>query len=171
MWDCAGCQGSSPCIMTPRRNLCDPVHSKALWTLHHTASLHDHCQQGRLGADMLYIAYGCISQAADGALPGQCSLVSLAPGLIPCPCCLFGVGTGGCAHAGGACCPVCHDVLGAELVMLPCGHQLCCKCSMTLIDRALQSASPQVQSVLQSHSAYSLIALGSGPQLDIPTTV
>ncbi|KAL3154030.1 hypothetical protein ABBQ32_013581 [Trebouxia sp. C0010 RCD-2024] len=44
---------------------------------------------------------------------------------------------------GGGCCPVCHDVLGAELVMLPCGHQLCCRCSMTLIDRAPQSASPQ----------------------------
>ena len=46
--------------------------------------------------------------------------------------------------AGVGCCPVCHDVLGSELVMLPCGHQLCCKCSMTIIDRAPQSASPQV---------------------------
>lgn len=60
-------------------------------------------------------------------------------------------------HAGGGCCPVCHDVLGAELVMLPCGHQLCCRCSMTLIDRAPQSASPQVSSPIHSHSASTLL--------------
>ena len=56
-----------------------------------------------------------------------------------------------CVRAGIGSCPVCHDVLGSELVMLPCGHQLCCKCSMTIIDRAPQSASPQVLSYLPLH--------------------
>lgn len=49
-----------------------------------------------------------------------------------------------CAGTSLGSCPVCHDVLGSELVMLPCGHQLCCKCSMTLIDRAPATASPEV---------------------------
>ncbi len=39
-------------------------------------------------------------------------------------------------------CPVCHEPLGPELVILPCGHQLCCKCSISLVDR--QSHVPQV---------------------------
>ena len=43
-------------------------------------------------------------------------------------------------------CPVCHEPLGPELVILPCGHQLCCKCSISLVDR--QSHVPQV-----NHSA------------------
>lgn len=46
--------------------------------------------------------------------------------------------------AGMGSCPVCHDPLGSELVMLPCGHQLCCRCSMTIIDRAPHTSSPQV---------------------------
>lgn len=41
-------------------------------------------------------------------------------------------------------CPVCHDTLGLELTMLPCGHQLCCKCSMAMIDR-LPAKQPQVR--------------------------
>ena len=32
-------------------------------------------------------------------------------------------------------CPVCQEALGAELAMLPCGHQLCVRCQMALIDR------------------------------------
>lgn len=32
-------------------------------------------------------------------------------------------------------CPVCRDPLGLELVMLPCGHSLCCKCTFTLTER------------------------------------
>ncbi|KAL0055911.1 hypothetical protein WJX82_005648 [Trebouxia sp. C0006] len=46
------------------------------------------------------------------------------------------------SHGMGSC-PVCHDPLGSELVMLPCGHQLCCRCSMTIIDRAPHTSSPQ----------------------------
>lgn len=41
-------------------------------------------------------------------------------------------------------CPVCHDVLGQELMMLTCGHQLCCRCCMTLIER-LPAFPPQVR--------------------------
>ena len=48
-------------------------------------------------------------------------------------------------------CPVCHEPLGPELVILPCGHQLCCKCSISLVDR--QSHVPQVtwNGALSSH--------------------
>lgn len=42
-------------------------------------------------------------------------------------------------------CPVCQDQLGAELVMLICGHRLCCPCSMLLVDRIPQNR-PQVSS-------------------------
>lgn len=30
---------------------------------------------------------------------------------------------------------MCQEALGAELAMLPCGHQLCVRCQMALIDR------------------------------------
>ena len=65
---------------------------------------------------------------------------------------LRGLGMRGYVSAGVGFCPVCHDMLGSELVMLPCGHQLCCKCSMTLIDRAPQSALPQVPSNSDNHT-------------------
>lgn len=32
-------------------------------------------------------------------------------------------------------CPVCQEPLGQELTMLPCGHQLCVRCHMALLDR------------------------------------
>ncbi|KAK9844148.1 hypothetical protein WJX81_006007 [Elliptochloris bilobata] len=41
-------------------------------------------------------------------------------------------------------CPVCQEALGAELAMLPCGHQLCVRCQMALIDR-LSSNLPRSQ--------------------------
>ncbi|KAL0019181.1 hypothetical protein WJX77_000293 [Trebouxia sp. C0004] len=50
------------------------------------------------------------------------------------------------SHGMGSC-PVCHDPLGSELVMLPCGHQLCCRCSMTIIDRAPHTSSPQCKKI------------------------
>ncbi|CAM6114787.1 unnamed protein product [Calypogeia fissa] len=33
-------------------------------------------------------------------------------------------------------CPVCHDKLGSQLMVLPCGHLLCCKCCMVMIERS-----------------------------------
>ena len=48
-------------------------------------------------------------------------------------------------------CPVCHEPLGPELVILPCGHQLCCKCSMSLVDR--QSHVPQASSLITGTGA------------------
>ena len=53
----------------------------------------------------------------------------------------------GSSNTGLGSCPVCHEALGNELVMLPCGHQLCCRCSMTLIDRAPSTSSPQVSHI------------------------
>ncbi len=44
-------------------------------------------------------------------------------------------------------CPVCQEALGAELAMLPCGHQLCVRCQMALIDR-LPSNVPRARSLL-----------------------
>ncbi|EIE26712.1 hypothetical protein COCSUDRAFT_59229 [Coccomyxa subellipsoidea C-169] len=32
-------------------------------------------------------------------------------------------------------CPVCQEPLGQELTMLPCGHQLCVRCHMAILDR------------------------------------
>ncbi|KAG0590383.1 hypothetical protein M758_1G090700 [Ceratodon purpureus] len=39
-------------------------------------------------------------------------------------------------------CPICHDSLGSRFMVLPCGHVLCCKCMLKLVDR---SALPQGQ--------------------------
>jgi hypothetical protein len=36
-----------------------------------------------------------------------------------------------------------QELLGVELVMLPCGHQLCCKCGVALQEHAGQQTSPQ----------------------------
>jgi len=38
-------------------------------------------------------------------------------------------------------CPVCHDPFGQEMVMLPCGHRLCCKCQL-LMTETLPAAQP-----------------------------
>ena len=51
--------------------------------------------------------------------------------------------TAAAEDAGGETCPVCHEPLGSELVMLPCAHTLCCKCSMTLVEQQ-RRFSPQV---------------------------
>lgn len=32
-------------------------------------------------------------------------------------------------------CPVCHEALGLELAMAPCGHQLCMRCHLAMLDR------------------------------------
>ena len=32
-------------------------------------------------------------------------------------------------------CPVCQEPMGQELAMMPCGHQLCVRCHMALVDR------------------------------------
>ncbi|GAQ81004.1 hypothetical protein KFL_000680200 [Klebsormidium nitens] len=32
-------------------------------------------------------------------------------------------------------CPVCQERLGVELMVLPCGHMLCCKCALKMIER------------------------------------
>lgn len=55
-------------------------------------------------------------------------------------------------------CPICHDPLGHELYMLPCGHQLCCRCSLTLVDRA-PNLSPEVSSVHAAQSRAVCICL------------
>ena len=39
------------------------------------------------------------------------------------------------ADAAAEMCPVCHEALGAELAMLPCGHQLCVNCHMAMVER------------------------------------
>lgn len=44
-------------------------------------------------------------------------------------------------------CPVCHEVMAVELMMLTCGHQLCCRCCMTLIER-LPAFPPQVAAAM-----------------------
>eukprot|EP00743_Colponemidia_sp_Colp-15_P012322 GILK01013989.1.p1 GENE.GILK01013989.1~~GILK01013989.1.p1 ORF type:complete len:1573 (-),score=378.23 GILK01013989.1:49-4446(-) len=33
-------------------------------------------------------------------------------------------------------CPICHDTLGADVVILPCGHTLCYQCSSSLMERS-----------------------------------
>ena len=38
-------------------------------------------------------------------------------------------------HQEGEVCPVCQEPLGQELAMMPCGHQLCVRCHMALVDR------------------------------------
>ncbi|GAX82125.1 hypothetical protein CEUSTIGMA_g9553.t1 [Chlamydomonas eustigma] len=32
-------------------------------------------------------------------------------------------------------CPICHDAIGCQCVMLPCGHQVCCECYASLLER------------------------------------
>ncbi|GAB4820920.1 hypothetical protein N2152v2_007966 [Parachlorella kessleri] len=49
-------------------------------------------------------------------------------------------------------CPVCLAPLGEELSMLPCGHRLCCRCSMVLVER-LPAGQPQASSVLSGVEA------------------
>ena len=56
-------------------------------------------------------------------------------------------------------CPICHDPLGHDLYMLPCGHQLCCRCSLTLVDRA-PNLSPEVRRVHVAQSG--AVCSGSG---------
>ena len=49
-----------------------------------------------------------------------------------------GEGRGALAGEGegeGEACPVCHDLLGQELVMLPCGHKLCCRCHISMTEQ------------------------------------
>lgn len=41
-------------------------------------------------------------------------------------------GTAGPAEA----CPVCHEVLGKEVVVLPCGHSLCHACTVRILERS-----------------------------------
>jgi Zinc finger, C3HC4 type (RING finger) len=55
-------------------------------------------------------------------------------------CVCIGVAAGGEADV----CPVCQEPLAEELSVLSCGHQLCCKCTMALVDRCVQA--PQVRS-------------------------
>ena len=38
-------------------------------------------------------------------------------------------------HQEGEVCPVCQEPLGQELAMMPCGHQLCVRCHLALVDR------------------------------------
>ena len=40
-------------------------------------------------------------------------------------------------HQEGEVCPVCQEPLGQELAMMPCGHQLCVRCHMALVDRVV----------------------------------
>ena len=40
------------------------------------------------------------------------------------------------AHGEAEVCPVCQEPLEQELAMLPCGHQLCVRCHMALVDHA-----------------------------------
>lgn len=52
-------------------------------------------------------------------------------------------------------CPICHDRLGLELVMLPCAHRLCCKCSLALQERQKKAFQPQVGLFsCRSHTRY-----------------
>lgn len=39
-------------------------------------------------------------------------------------------------------CPICHEILGSRFMVLPCGHVLCCKCMLSLVER---STLPQSQ--------------------------
>ncbi|KAG0565163.1 hypothetical protein KC19_8G169500 [Ceratodon purpureus] len=39
-------------------------------------------------------------------------------------------------------CPICHELLGSRFMVLPCGHVLCCKCMLKLVER---STLPQSQ--------------------------
>lgn len=67
---------------------------------------------------------------------------------------------GGGQHEGAAqereVCPVCQEPLGMELAMLPCGHQLCVRCQMALVERipsstpAVSVPSPLSSSMIQS---------------------
>ena len=40
-------------------------------------------------------------------------------------------------------CPVCHDPLGVEVVVLPCGHPLCHGCTLRLLERSRVPALPR----------------------------
>ena len=53
-----------------------------------------------------------------------------------------GAGDGGSAREA---CPVCHDPLAEELVMMPCGHALCHPCSVRLTE--VGHASPRVRNL------------------------
>mmetsp|Transcript_47933 Transcript_47933/g.120974 ORF Transcript_47933/g.120974 Transcript_47933/m.120974 type:complete len:432 (+) Transcript_47933:304-1599(+) len=44
-------------------------------------------------------------------------------------------------------CPVCQDVLGFSLVMFPCGHKMCCKCTMALVERVPKMVPKESQSI------------------------
>ena len=48
-------------------------------------------------------------------------------------------------------CPVCHEALGRELVMLSCGHQLCAPCSMKMLEK-LPKQIPKVWATCRPHS-------------------
>lgn len=39
-------------------------------------------------------------------------------------------------------CPICHEFIGAECAMMPCGHSLCYECNMMLIDQLPVSLAP-----------------------------
>lgn len=53
-------------------------------------------------------------------------------------------GTEGGPHQDDEVCPVCQEPLGQELAMMPCGHQLCVRCHMALVDRS--APGPKVSS-------------------------
>ena len=48
---------------------------------------------------------------------------------------------------------MCQEALGAELAMLPCGHQLCVRCQMALIDR-LPGNLPRVRPSSKGHQLH-----------------
>ena len=48
-------------------------------------------------------------------------------------------------------CPVCHEALGLELAMAPCGHQLCMRCHMAMLDR-IPRLTPAVRTPAQAPS-------------------
>ncbi len=55
---------------------------------------------------------------------------------------------------------MCQEALGAELAMLPCGHQLCVRCQMALIDR-LPGNLPRARSPLLRLAAAGCLTCGT----------
>lgn len=46
-------------------------------------------------------------------------------------------------------CPVCHESLGMQMMVLPCGHMLCCKCMMGIAEQACGSVSePELERIM-----------------------
>lgn len=81
-----------------------------------------------------------------------------------------GGGSGSGVEAEEVCCPVCQEALGSELVMLGCGHQLCMRCSLALVDR-IPKHTPQVMQRIRCPTCRTAVHVNDIAYIDNRATV